>query len=159
MVGYGYKLAAHGLSDLIESAIKAQQKDSHEKIRKLESGQDVALAVIDLIAKTHKNLPSRTILDVWTKIYVPRKRNLPALLWQELDNGKSTASCMARGTLLLAAIWDAAWKRGQGDANIPAKKLDPGEIQKLYSDSANVPSIPLGKYREELGPPCCDNKN
>jgi hypothetical protein len=67
------------------------------------------------------------------------------VLWDAF--GDRTITCIARGTRYLAAIWQAAWDLGKGDANIgEGKEIDQNDIEALYNDPNVVPSIPLDHY-------------
>ena len=52
---------------------------------------------------------------------------------------------MFNGAALLALVWDAAWKAGQGEnaANSALGEIPKPALQKLYKDEAFLPSLDL----------------
>jgi hypothetical protein len=82
--------------------------------------------------------------------YLPIKRTLTAkpaaeALWKKF--GDSTIRVLGAGALLLADLWDSAWKEGGGDkkirssAAIPAARLAAIYQNRSFLRSYTLPSI------------------
>jgi len=57
---------------------------------------------------------------------------------------------LAHGADLLAAIWEAAWERGQGSRIHDLTACNPKALQKLYVDPSFVPSLYLDQIAAVL---------
>lgn len=147
MIEYGFK--EMGLNALLQTEITRLAKDG---LPKITSGYEASKAAIALISATQSTLSPRTIVEKWDALPPPpygRKLTdvQKAALWKDL--GKATVTCMARGTLYLAAVWQGAWSSGGAEGKIdPAGTIDPQEIMTLYNDPDVVPSVALDSYLE-----------
>ena len=148
MIEYGF--VEKGLSGLLQKEIGRLAKKG---LPKINSGYEASKAVIELIDATQKTLSPRTIVEKWNALPPPpygRKLtdDQKAALWEDL--GAATVTCMARGTLYLAAVWQGAWSVGGADSRINLlEKIDPQDIMALYNDPDVAPSVPLDSYLED----------
>jgi hypothetical protein len=148
--GYEDTMVAHGyqnedLTAKLKTRIRDLKSDPKEKIAEIGNGYDAAKAVIALIAATQKEIAPRAIVDKWVELSgTPAKAKAQAM-WEAF--GDDTVTCMARGTRYLAKLWQAAWKLGNGDANIkPTTAIKKKDLADLYNNPDVVPSLALNRY-------------
>ncbi|WP_371763451.1 hypothetical protein [Massilia sp.] len=143
MVAYGYQ---HG--DLAGELDKQTNNDGLG-IRTIANGYDASVAVIELIAQTRATLAPQAIIDKWMSLQALRSRQARAqAMWEAF--GDATVICMARGTRLLAALWESAWANGNGEKNITDVTPVPQEdLMKQYLNPDVVPSVHLDNYPDD----------
>lgn len=151
MVNYGWM--EKELGNELTAEIKRQQSESKagqkEAIRDIQTGRDAAKAILDLIAATHKSIAPRDIVEEWVALRGTPKKERNEEMWQKF--GAATVECMARGSRYLAAIWTAAWARGDGDKTIgKGKARKQSDLMKLYNNPKIVPSVRLDAYEDLL---------
>jgi len=130
-------------AEKIVTGVKAAIKNAGPAIGAMASGQDAAIEVVKLMARTAKTCPPTDIVDAF--IEAGGKPNVAAqnALWDQF--GTKTIKTMADGSRVLARIWEAAWKAGSGSA-VPASKMiriDEQALIDLYEDTGFVPSLNL----------------
>lgn len=104
-------------------------------------GRAAAKAVVDLMRRTVKRLPPRSIVDFYNTHY---GRGRSQGLWDEF--GKPTAACILDGATTLARIWESAWIEGRGGKNnppAPTTAFARKALSKLYDDRGFVQSYKL----------------
>jgi len=127
-----------GLADAVE-----QLPDDLDPIKE---GKDAARATILLMDRAAKSIPPKKLIQSYVDAGGTPNGNVAAVeaLWEKWD--KKTIKTMADGARVLAFIWDAAWKAGDGDS-IGAGKLGEVDFDTLYeiytADEAFVPSLDL----------------
>jgi hypothetical protein len=149
--GYEDEMIAYGFTDeKLAAKLMARIKQlKNEQIADIETGYDAAKAVITLIRATQAEIAPRAIVNKWVKLNGKSKADKAAEMWEAF--GDDTITCMARGTRYLAKIWQSAWERGNGDANIGAgATAAEGEIMKLYNNPDVVPSLALNEYPDDM---------
>ncbi len=108
----------------------------------IATGRDAAIATVGLMRRTFTLMKPQDIVDA----YVAKDD-----LWQRF--GDATKQTMANGVVLLAALWDAAWKAGGGDA-APVSKLaaiDEKRLAALYANQTFLPSKRIKDIASVLG--------
>ena len=102
----------------------------------LKGGEGAALATVDLMTTTFRNLPPMPIVEAFAN----RKELWPLF-------GAGTVKTLVAGTVTLARIWQSAWKEGKGDL-IGAAKLaavKEADLARLYGDPDFIPSLTLAE--------------
>ncbi len=114
-----------------------------------DRGKDAAVRVIELMSFTHKKLAPETICDSYTN-----NNHSATKMWNDL--GKKTISNIAEGCLVMAILWQSAWKAGDGDANFTEaqmKTIDGMTVLKpLYETKTFVQSYSMRdpKFKKAL---------
>jgi len=102
-------------------------------------GKQAALLVIELMRKTIDTLPPVDIIEAFND--ESDDRNLH--MWEVLD--ERTISCIVRGCLTLATLWESAWlQASDATKKFTASDLEPVSKQTLmdlYKDNEFVPSF------------------
>lgn len=143
MVDYGY--SEDNLISKLEKEITRQNGVKKEAIDPIKTGLDAARAILVLAGASQETLPPRDIVDKWVELLDIKKKDRAAPMWESF--GKQTITCMARGCRYLAAIWQAAWDKADGDNTIgEGKKLKEEDIMALYNDPAFAESRQLDDY-------------
>jgi hypothetical protein len=96
-----------------------------------KGGPQAADRVVDLMRATMEILPPVEVVDAYR---TTKGRGQLSAMWEKL--GKRTVTCMARGALCLATIWESAWREGGGSRNIKPKELmefDKKELMRTYN--------------------------
>jgi hypothetical protein len=146
MVAFGY--TDKNLARTLKTRIGALGRDAKEKIRTIKSGYDASKAVIDLVVATRSDIAPRKIVKKWVSLIGQSRKDKAAAMWDAF--GDDTVTCMARGTRYLAAIWQAAWDAGNGDAKIgEGRVLKPADLMKLYNNPDVAPSVALDRYPDD----------
>lgn len=129
------------------------------QLMEIEDEYDAAILLVELMRKTHQNLPPDEIIDVYAPLqgdppkeftYVP----VPVReeLWAALE-GK-TIDVMTNGCRYLAHLWDSAWKAGNGDDNIKTLTVITADaLRKKYLSHDFIPSVTLEGIEEMLDAP------
>ena len=81
----------------------------------IQSGHAAALRAVNLMRTCQTVLPARTIVEFYIT-----KSTAPTKLWAEFQD--ETTEVMAHGALLLASLWESAWRLG-GGKSVPAAKI------------------------------------
>lgn len=143
MIAYGYK--SQNLGEKLQQAI-AQGSDKPKE--PIVTGHDASKAIIELIVLTQKDVRPRDIVAKWVEVKGSRKSDRDAAMWDAF--GVQTIGVMARGARYLAAIWQAAWKAGNGDANIEKDAVvSHDDLMALYNRRDVVPSVALDQYPDD----------
>ena len=116
------------------------------------NGAMAAERTIALMRKVHDEILSpEEILEVWNA----QNHQSPnyTTMWQKL--GTKTGKCMAEGALLLASLWQSAWRVGNGDQHIHTSNTVPyPELKKLFKPNGTtgveqfLPSLYLSEYED-----------
>jgi len=107
----------------------------------IKGGKGAAVAVIELMRNTVKNLPPLKVIEAYNAIDGGPQRT------EHMFNvlGKKTSESMAAGSHCLARLWASAWKEGLG-TKIAAGKIGPVErsaLKKLYNTNTFVEAFRL----------------
>jgi hypothetical protein len=109
----------------------------------IASGQDAAIATVKLMIEAQRQISPKKLCDHYISLGGGKSKSVINGLWVKF--GDKTAMTMANGLNLLAQLWDAAWRQGNGNA-IGEQQLgaiDLSALMKLYRDPAFVPSLEL----------------
>ena len=94
----------------------------------ITSGLEAAKAIVELMDRTAGRIPPTDLVDAFVAAGGKPTVAVQDALWEQF--GDATMAVMADGARVLAAIWDGAWKAGNGDVisaaaltRIPAKSL------------------------------------
>jgi hypothetical protein len=148
---YESKMVDKHSSDVVAGYAKARAKIAQGALAPIKDGNAAAIATVRLMDRAAKRIPPteliQTFVDEGGKV---NNKTLDALwdVW-----GTQTIETMADGARVLAAIWDAAWKKGGGN-QIAAGKLvglDPDALRTIYEDPRVVPSLDLNDIDAALG--------
>lgn len=141
MIAYGYR-QKNLAKELGKAIVEGTDKP------KIVTGYDASKAIIELIHLTQKDIPPRDIVDKWVEVKAIKKSERDPAMWDAF--GDQTIGVMARGARYLAAIWQAAWKAGNGDANIDKDAtVSEADLMALYNDRKIVPSVGLDEYPDD----------
>ncbi len=110
----------------------------------IKDGHTAAIASVEVMRKALTELPPKTIIQA----YVDCAHVVKSMYKNTIDRyaiGPKTAVCLAEGCYLLAALWDSAWKKGNGKAIDQSQlvKIDGQELRKLYQDREFLKSFKL----------------
>ena len=94
-------------------------------------------------------LSPKTILDAYVNAKKSGKK-VSEEMWKTL--GTPTKEVLARGCRYQAAIWEAAWEAGNGDAkNFSTAAISRPALKKIYEDRVNfVKSYTIDKIKVVL---------
>jgi hypothetical protein len=133
-----------GLQKKLGNAAKSTGSSIHD-------GHDAAKAIIDLMDRTAKGIPPIKLVDT----FVEEGGQTTVAVQDELWNkwGTATIQVMADGAKVLAGIWNAAWKAGNGGSIGQASlgAVDPKALVKLYTDEGFVESLDIDHIGAALG--------
>ena len=124
---------------LINQSVKGKQPKAT-----INSGKDVAIEVIKLMKRSQNRLPPEKIIKADDPNLKPQQR--ATRLWNNPSVRKETAVCIADSIKVLALIWSAAWKNGNGQANAASalKMMDKKKLIKAYRTEKDfIPSLTL----------------
>jgi len=124
---------------LINQAVKGKQPKAT-----IKSGKDAAIEVIKLMKRSQKRLSPEKIIKADDPSLKPKDR--ATRLWNNPTVRKQTAVCIADSIKVLALIWAAAWKNGNGQAVAASalKMMDKQKLIKAYRTEKDfIPSITL----------------
>jgi len=126
----------------IVKRLDAAVKKGDDAIGKIKSGQDAALRIVELMDRTARRIPPKTLVDAYIDAGGTPVVGVQDSLWNTF--GTKTIAVMADGARALAAIWTAAWDGGNLDAvgNGPGA-VDPRDLSDLYEDTKFVESLNL----------------
>lgn len=146
---YETKMVDRHAEEIVEGVRSAITK-AGPKIGTINNGQDAAIEVVKLMARTAKECPPTEIVDAY--IDAGGKPNVATqdALWEQF--GDATIRTMADGSRVLARIWEAAWKKGSG-SQVPAskmKRIPEQDLIDLYEDTGFVPSLNLDDVKDVL---------
>jgi hypothetical protein len=109
-------------------------------------GRAAADATVELMRTTIKTLPPLDIINAYNE---GSARDRVGHMWEVL--GDRTLECVGRGALVLAAIWESAWREGGGakiaDTRLKKIQADP-VLKRLYLDRTFVPAVWLKNLTE-----------
>jgi hypothetical protein len=103
------------------------------------TGQEVAVEVVNLMRRSSTALPPMRLTDFY--IAHSTDADLLANMWAQFRD--LTIGFLADSSLVLAALWNAAWTAGEGDAVAAAGARDVANLRALYEDPTFVPSLDL----------------
>ncbi|HWC64806.1 MAG TPA: hypothetical protein VG777_01905, partial [Thermoanaerobaculia bacterium] len=116
----------------------------------VRGGKKAAQATVELMRKTFAAIPPSSLV----KAYLPLKKSMTAkpaaeALWKKF--GDSTIRLLGNGALLLATLWDSAWKEGRGAQKIrSAKEIPAARLASLYRKPAFLRSCTLAGIGSRL---------
>ncbi|MDB6056994.1 MAG: hypothetical protein JWO95_838, partial [Verrucomicrobiales bacterium] len=109
----------------------------------IQSGHDAATAVIKLMWEAQQRLSPQKIIDADDPDLSAKKR--AEALWKNDAIRKPTITSLAQSVQVLAALWTAAWKAGNGNA-LPSSQIvqfSEDDLQDVYRDRKFVPALSL----------------
>jgi hypothetical protein len=110
----------------------------------IKSGKDAATETIKLMKRSQKRLSPEKIIKADDPNLTPKQR--AARLWNNPIIRKQTAVSIADSIKVLALIWSAAWKNGNGQAIAASalKVVDKEKLVAAYRTEKNfIPSLTL----------------
>lgn len=116
--------------------------------KKIATGRDAALATLTLMDDVATKLSPKKIIDTYEASFQSSKPRSQAI-WDELH--VETGRVIAAGAVMLARLWDAAWKAGSGNGN--PGRLDPDKVRQCYENPAFVKSCYIGNVDKEIASP------
>jgi len=108
--------------------------------QQIESGKKAATATVALMVNTNKSIPPKSLIDT----YMKNSNGAVEALWNQW--GPQTIDAFSGSVILLASIWESAWKIGDGEnsfSDSDGKKVDRSIFQEIYSNPKFIPSVPL----------------
>jgi hypothetical protein len=121
-----------------------------EKIDPIDFGQAAGFATLTLMKKTQETIPPKEIVEAFKS--ASGSQEVSKALAEQFEDW--TVTCLARGSIYLAAIWTAAWTEGNGGQTIGDGGLVKSEdLISLYSDRSELPSMHLDTIEPELQMP------
>jgi len=134
--------SAYEKTMLDSNAVALNQKvdqlvvNNHTALSKIESGHAAASAIVALMKRSITRILPTDIIDVYEN-----KGHKTAELWKAF--GDLTAERIFDGARTLAAIWQGAWKKGDGPAKFGGNAIhaSKSKLAQLYLDRAWVPSV------------------
>src|SRR4029078_2519978 len=134
--------SAYEKTMLDSNAVALNQKvdqlvvNNHTALSKIESGHAAASAIVALMKRSITRILPTDIIDVYEN-----KGHKTAELWKAF--GDLTAERIFDGARTLAAIWQGAWKKGDGPAKFGGNAIhaSKSKLAQLYLDKAWVPSV------------------
>jgi hypothetical protein len=117
------------------------------------SGQGVAIAVVELMARTAANVDPLALVNLYaaTTTTGSKSKAVTTVLWNAF--GAGTVACLCDGTVTLATIWEAAWRAGDGNQRFKTARmvaLSKQDLQDRYVDPQFVPSLDLDHIQPAL---------
>ena len=128
------------------SGVNPRLKSKKSNQSTINSGHDAAAAVIALMARAQKALTPMDIIRADDPELTIKQRQ--ARLWENKKIRTATTGLLADSVRVLADLWEAAWRVGNGKA-VPASKrraFTQTELSKVYrADKGFLPSVSLDK--------------
>lgn len=131
------------------TAINDLLKQGNPKKRVIKTGHDAAVETIRLMYDTQKRLSPKRIINADDPSLGPKAR--AEALWAKTPIRKATVASLADSVLLLADLWTAAWKVGNGKAIAAAKLVEFSEKDFdniCRKEKSFVPSLSLAEMAE-----------
>lgn len=150
--GKAYAHGVHGAyeGDMIDAAVDEILNDLPKALGKghgmklIKGERNAGFATIELIKRSQKTIPPKSIVDEYAAILAAHKKHEAAdLLWKKF--GKNTIKVIADGCNTLAMIWESAWVEG-GGKKIPKSELNrisEKRLRDLYEDQQFLSSATL----------------
>ncbi len=119
----------------------------------IRGGYQAALATFELMSATHARLSPETIVDADKPSLPDRQR--AERLWARPDIRRHTIASLADSTMLLARLWESAWKEAKASKKIPTSMivaLSEAQVEAIYRRATFLPGLTLagmaasGKY-------------
>lgn len=120
----------------------------------INSGVDAIVAAYDLMYRTMEEIPPKELVDKYIEYRVEAKEMkarakntyVSNKLWENF--GEKTMKNLANGCILLARLWESAWRLGNGEVNIQntGDRVSEADMIKLYCDNSFLESKYLAKY-------------
>lgn len=130
-----------------------QYVKQHKTKYLIKDGHAAAATAVEVMHRVIAELPPLTIVNA----YNDSAHKAKAMFMLTIDKykiGEKTAVCMGEGCLLLASMWNSAWKEGNGKkiSKSALVKIDSSKLQKLYMDKDFLKSYKLDnpKFAEAL---------
>jgi hypothetical protein len=120
------------------------------KLATVTGGQAAGQLMVDLMRNTQKKLPPKKIIDTYIASGGKKNNTTYKALYDAY--GKVTAELWLMGSSTLAALWESAWKEGQG-STLPKKDLreyKTNELMPLYQDPKFLKSYYLADIKPVL---------
>ena len=139
---YESKMLNKHVVDLIEKLNQKLDSGTLPRPAPVQGGHAAAVAVVQLMQNTFKDLEPKDILDAF---------NEDKDLWELF--GDKTIDLMAGGSLALAVLWESAWKESGAENKIaPADRgpVEQSKLSELYLATDFVPSKTLDKIGDLL---------
>ena len=145
-----FNRGANGVVAKLRAALGTRMGDSN-----IANGAEAARRTVEMMRNIRNNiLSSEEILDVWSVVRNAGPNHGPNYqeMWHQL--GKRTGQCMAEGALLLASLWQSAWKVGKGNQHIHTSAAVPyPALRALFEPNGTpghgeqfLPSLYLSEY-------------
>jgi hypothetical protein len=121
--------------------------------KSVKGGHAAAVSAVETMRKVIVELPPLTIVEAYNES-AHKTKTMFKLTIDTYKIGEKTAVCMGDGCLLLASLWNSAWKEGNGK-KMPKKdlvKIDSSTLKNLYMDKNFLKSYKLNnpKFAEVL---------
>lgn len=131
------------------AAVNAVLKKGGGPQRTIKSGHDAGVETARLMHSVQKRLAPKTIINADDPSLSANARS--AALWKKANIRNATVASLADSVQLLADLWKAAWKAGNGNT-IPAAKLvefKEADLEDIYrGEKTFVPSLSLAKMAQ-----------
>jgi len=135
--------------DQIMGGLKSRVKKlvASETVPTITSGQQAAFAVLSLMKLTQQDIHPKELVEAFKLVKGQSRPNVTKALHDQFI--EPTITVIARGSIYLAAIWEAAWKV-PGNKITDLKEVDKKDLQNLYKDPANLRSYHLDTIQPNL---------
>lgn len=134
----------------LEAGIAAAIKKPGDALPQIRTGKDAALAVIELMDRSAKEIPPPKLVQ--TFVQAGGKDTVPVreALWKKFGDG--TIAVMTDGARVLAKIWEGAWKEGKGNSigTNHLGPIDPDVLNGFSRDPKFVKSFDLDEIKTHL---------
>ena len=145
-VAYEDHMIDDNIDKIMESlSSRAAHIFTSEAIPKITSGQKAGYAVLHLVKKTQHDIHPKELVEAFKA--AKGKPNVSKALYDQF--GDRTITVIARGSIYLAAIWEAAWKAA-GNKITDLTEVDKKDLQDLYKNPANLQSYHLDTIAPHL---------
>jgi hypothetical protein len=134
-------------AELIEEVNRALRGKKVADAELFTGGRAAADATVALMEATIATLPPLEVIEAFNAV---PSRGRVEHMWEALH--ARTVACVARGALVLATIWESAWREGGGAKVADGKiKTIPAEptLKALYLDKTFVPAVWLKNLSDE----------
>jgi hypothetical protein len=137
MVEYHLEDLKTHLPELVKTNVKTKKL---MQINEIKNAKDAAVAIVQLMRNTVKNLPPKEIVKDFEDLADLKKRERDEKLWDKY--GEKFMQAMAEAAILTARLWESAWtNRLVKDSN--TKAIPEEKLKKLYEDKDFLKSVNL----------------
>jgi hypothetical protein len=140
---YESKMIDRYSTEIVARYAQGRAHAAADPLDPVASGRDAAIATVNLMARTARRIPPLQLIQTFIDAGGKPNNTSTAAMWKAW--GDLTIDVIADGARVLAFLWDAAWRIGDGDrlGAGPLVAFEPERLRQIYESADFVPSLDL----------------